>query len=54
MLSSKGILPHALVNYITLSGGGFKREIGIKPKSYSMQELKKMVIFVVPSSAPRH
>lgn len=37
------IFPLALVNYITLCGGGFKREIGEKPKISSMDELTSMV-----------
>lgn len=43
--SSKGIFPQALINYITLSGGGFNRDGGLKPKSYSMSELVETVIF---------
>lgn len=37
----KGILPNALINFITYSGGGFeKAQIrGLKPKSYTINEL---------------
>jgi glutamyl-tRNA synthetase len=35
----KGILPHALLNYITQSGGGFNRIPPVHPKSYEMKEL---------------
>ncbi|XP_022901809.2 nondiscriminating glutamyl-tRNA synthetase EARS2, mitochondrial [Onthophagus taurus] len=36
-----GILPQALINYITCSGGGFKRDLeqNIKPKCFTMKEL---------------
>lgn len=40
-----GILPLALINYITYSGGGFTKEQSTKPKIYSLEELQKMVIY---------
>lgn len=40
---SKGIFPQALINYVTRTGGGFYKDIGAKPKSYSMSELQEMV-----------
>lgn len=44
---SSGILPQALINYITLSGGGFERKQGEKPKNYTMNELKDSVNFQI-------
>lgn len=38
-----GIRPQALINYITLTGGGFDRKQGEKLQIHSMQELTKMV-----------
>lgn len=38
-----GILPQALINYITQTGGGFDREQGAKLQIHSMEELTKMV-----------
>ncbi|XP_026466898.1 probable glutamate--tRNA ligase, mitochondrial [Ctenocephalides felis] len=35
-----GIFPQALVNFITLSGGGFDKLQSLKPKSYSLDELR--------------
>lgn len=42
----KGILPQALINYITLSGGGFERETA-KNNSFSMKELIGMVRMLI-------
>ncbi|KAJ6636388.1 putative glutamate--tRNA ligase, mitochondrial [Pseudolycoriella hygida] len=36
-----GIRPQALINFITLSGGGFERKQGEKPRNYTMDELTK-------------
>lgn len=47
---SKGILPQALINYITFGGGGFALDRENNSKSYSMQELAEMVILIVRSS----
>lgn len=41
-----GIFPQALVNFITLSGGGFDKLHGVKPRSYSMDELIDHVRFI--------
>lgn len=38
-----GIFPQALVNFITLSGGGFDKLQSLKPKSYSLDELRDHV-----------
>lgn len=37
------IFPLALINYITLSGGGFVRETGVKLKNLTMKELIESV-----------
>lgn len=37
------IFPLALINYITLSGGGFVRETGSKIKNLTMKELIESV-----------
>lgn len=44
-----GIRPQALINYITLTGGGFDREQGAKPQIHSMQELTQMVFTLIYS-----
>ncbi|XP_037035839.1 probable glutamate--tRNA ligase, mitochondrial [Bradysia coprophila] len=36
---TSGVSPQALVNYISLSGGGFERKRGEKPRIYTMAEL---------------
>lgn len=41
------IFPLALINYITLSGGGFTRENGVKLKNYTMDELIHAVRLVL-------
>lgn len=41
--SERKIFPLALVNYITLSGGGFARESGAKLRNLTMDELIKAV-----------
>lgn len=40
------IFPLALVNYITLSGGGFVRETGAKLRNFTMNELIEAVRFI--------
>lgn len=39
------IFPLALINYITLSGGGFERESGTKLKNLTMKELIESVCY---------
>lgn len=40
---SSGVRPQALINFITLTGGGFERKQGEKPKNYTMDELTDTV-----------
>lgn len=47
-----GILPQALVNYVTQAGGGFIRQQGLKPKSYTMNELSSQFDVSVINSHP--
>lgn len=42
---AQNILPQALINYVTRTGGGFPHVIGAKPKSYTMAELQERVCF---------
>lgn len=41
----RNIFPIALINYITLGGGGFAREQGEKIRNYTMDELAEIVWF---------
>lgn len=45
-----GIRPQALINYITLSGGGFDRKQGAKLQIHTMLELTKMVSHIFIST----
>lgn len=40
------IFPLALVNYITMSGGGFARETGAKIRNFTINELIETVRFI--------
>lgn len=39
----QGIEPQALVNFITLAGGGFRRELSSTPTGYTLEQLQSQV-----------